>query len=298
MQPPGTSTTAIASVGTARRLSGWRAVIEFTPKPTSHERLCAGVVIKKDTGEVSYQVAIDGRKMEHAFGKAGFALHDVAEQLCLSLTEHWAANADATQWAPPFVNARLERLERFSAKDSNEALERMLNRTSSLHTLLSAYEIQQQQRPAGIVERVRTAVKRDVNARHLTNRFNRVLDIGQEAQPLRVDFLGQRFACYFLQITHSARGIETSSDRAFGRLYELQALKRMVKKPRKRLGLLEDERPEVFELMMVGDRGDSIQRRVINQVEALADSNQVIARIVPSVNEAAERVADQERKAA
>jgi hypothetical protein len=64
---------------------------------------------------------------------------------------------------------------------------------------------------------------------------------------------------------------------------------------KKTLGLLDDEKPDTFELMMIGDRNDSIQRRAIYQVEALADKKEVIARAVPSVLAAAEHLATKER---
>lgn len=285
-------------MGGLARTRGWRAVIDFVPKPTSSERLCAGVVTRTDDGEVSFSCAIDPRKMQHAFGDVGAALHDVALKLCESLATHWMHGLEPTLWEPPFTGARLVSHERFSARDANEATEAMLGRTSTLHTLLGAYELQQQQRNTGILERVRSAVRRDVNSRHLVKCFSRELTLNGEAQPFKVDFLGQRYACYFLQVTHSARGLENNTDRAFGKLYELQALKRLVKKPKKSLGLLDEERPEVFELLMVGNRNDPVQRKAIYQVEALADKGEVVARIESSPSAAAERLAMQERKAA
>ena len=173
-----------------------------------------------------------------------------------------------------------------------------LDRTSAMHSLLTAYQIDLQQRSIGIVQQVQSAVRRDINTKHLAPRFNKHLKVGGEAQPLRVDFLGQRYACYFLQITRSSRGLEASTERAFGKLFELEAVRRLVKKPKKSLGLLDDERPTVFELLMVGDRHDAIQRRAIYQIEALADRKEVLIRTEPSVTTAAERVSYQERLAA
>lgn len=275
-----------------------RAVIEFTPKPTSNERLCAGVVVKADDGALHFVSAIDARKMEHAFGAAGVALADVARRLCESLVGHWAQNNSARDWTPPFSNARLSSLEPFSASSAEEACTRMLARTSTLHTLGEAYVLESQSRSSGIVERVRAAVRRDANAKHLAKRFNRHLTLAGEAQPLKVDFLGQRYACYFLQLTQSAKHIENSTERAYGKLFELQALKRLLTQPRKSLGLLEDERPVAFELLMVGNHQDAVQRRAIYQVEVLADRSDVVARVEGSAASAAERVSEQERLAA
>lgn len=41
---------------------GERAVIDFAPKPTTSERLVAGVVTRLDSGVVTYACAIDLRK--------------------------------------------------------------------------------------------------------------------------------------------------------------------------------------------------------------------------------------------
>lgn len=275
-----------------------RAVLDFAPKPTSAERLCAGVVTRLDTGEVGYQCAIDLKRMEHAFGAAGAALHSIAQMLCESLAEHWRNDADAGTWRAPFSGASLVNLSRFSGRAAGDSRLAMLERTSSLHTLLNSYEMRETQYQQGIVERVKNAVRRAANSKHLATRFNRQLELGSDAQPMRVDFLGQHYACYFLQITHSARGIEANTERAFGKLYELQALQRFVKRPRKALGLLDDERPEQFELVMVGARSDAIQRRAIAHVEALADRGKVIARTLPSAAAAAEHVWELERRAA
>lgn len=277
---------------------GMRAVVDFVPKPTSTERLIAGVVTRLDSGEVSLTCAIDQRKAEHAFGQDGAAFFAIAQNLCQSLAAHWRGNADTTQWQPPFESARIADLSRFSARSETEAQQMMLERTSALHTLLQGYKIVQAPRATGIVERVRSAVRRDRNAEHLAKRFNRELDLGKDAQPMRVDFLGQQYACYFLQLTRSTRGLEANTMGAFGKLYELQALQRFVKKPRKSLGLLDDERPKQFELVMVGERSDAVQRRAIYQVEALADKGQIIARTLASASAAAEHVADRERQAA
>ena len=229
---------------------------------------------------------------------AGRALYAVADRLCQSLVLHWQSSSEAQSWKPPFAHVRLASVTRFSASTPLEGLQLMLNRTSMLHTLFAVYAIEQQARNTGIVEKVRSVVRKDPNAKHLARRFNRELNVHGEAQPMKVDFLGQHYACYFLQITRSTRGIDASTDRAYGKLYELQALRRLVKKPRKGLGLLDEERPDTFELLMIGDVGDAVQRRAIKQVEALADRGDVLARVEPSAAAAAERLTGQERRAA
>lgn len=298
---PTTRTPPIGTEGappTLARVQGRRATIEFTPKPTSTESMCAGVVVQTDDGRVEYLCTVDQRKMEHAFGPAGLALYDVADKLCQSLAGHWAQGRRPQDWKPPFNNARLAHLDEFSGRTTQEAMAMYLNRTSTLHTLLGHYQIEQHARSSGIVGQVRQAIKRDVNAKHLAPRFNKHLTVSGEGNPLKVDFLGQRYACYFLQLTRSAKGLEANTERAFGKLFELEAVRRLVKKPKKSLGLLDDERPDVFELLMVGNRQDPVQRRAIYQIEALADRKEVIARIEHTATAAAERVSHQERQAA
>lgn len=254
--------------------------------------------MKTKDGVVDFRCTVDARKMEHAFGSAGIALSDVAMKLCKSLAGYWTQHRHPEGWKPPFNNANISSVDEFSGRSTDEAMVLYLNRTSTLHTLLNNYEIAKQNNPRSIVERVRQAVRKDVNAKHLAPRFNKYLTVAGDAQPLKVDFLGQRFACYFLQLTRSDRSLEVNTERAFGKLYELQALSSLVKEPPATLGLLDDERPSVFELLMVGSRTDPVQRRAIYQIEALADKKEVIARVESSANAAAERVAHQERQAA
>lgn len=83
------------------RVAGVRAVIEFAPKLVSIERLCAGVVIRTDDGQVTAHCAIDLQKAEHAFGTAGLALYEVASKLCDSLQDHWQSDPDIQAWTPP-----------------------------------------------------------------------------------------------------------------------------------------------------------------------------------------------------
>lgn len=279
-------------------MQGLRAVIDFAPKPTSPERLCAGVVTLTETGEVDFSCAIDARKAEHAFGEAGAALQSIALALCNSLVQHWQAGKPAETWVPPFDQARLALLDPFSARNVADAHLSILGRTSSMHTLLGGYEIKQTIQPKGIVERVKSVVSRDPNNKYLARRFGRELTLGSESQSLKVDFLGTHFACYFLQLTDKTRGLEVTTERALARLYSLQALRKFIQKPRKSLGLLDDERPEAFELMMIGDRSNAVQRRAIYQVEAMADKGQIRALAIPNVRDAAEHVASKERRVA
>jgi hypothetical protein len=247
-------------------MEGVRALIDFAPKPASDERLYAGVVLRNDAGDIAFTLAVSQRNMQHAFGPAGSALYDVAHKLCTSLAEYWASGKDPRQWVAPFHNARLAELERFSAHDLASAGQMFLARISTLYTLDQAYQHEAVSRGSPIVMQVRAAVKRDANAKHLANRFNKHLTINGEAQPLRVDFLGQHYACYFLQVTQSAKSIENTTDRAYGKLFELGALRRLLNQPQQHIGLLPDERPTQFELLMVGDRNNAVQRKAIYQV--------------------------------
>lgn len=301
MHPPGPPSTAglIDAITTRRgRASGQRAVIEFSPKLVSIERLCAGVVLRTDDGEVVASCAIDKRKASHAFGDSGSALFEIANALCDSLAIHWRSTGHAEGWIPPFEGAQIARLSEFSAKDTKSALAQINDHHSTLYTLLNSYEITEIARNTNIVERVRVAVKRDANARHLAKRFNRELNLGAEAAPMRVDFLGQNFACYFIQIVRSARAGDVNTERALGKIYELELLRKFINKPKKSLGLLDEERPSSFELVMVGDRNNSIQKRIVYQIEAMADRSEVRARLLPDPTSAAAHVSDRERLAA
>lgn len=279
----------------AGRVSGWRAVIEFSPKPVSLERLCAGVVIRLTDGTVLSFCAIDLTKVSDAFGSQGAALFEVADALCTSLAAHWkSANANDA-WIPPFEGTTL-RISEFSAKSAQAGAQQSLANHSSLHALFGGFNLAQRaQRHEGIVARVKSAVRRDVNSIYLARRFNRELQLHDDATPLKVDFLGQNFACYFLQVATTARAVDSNAERACGKLFELQALKRMIAKPRKTLGLLDEERPQTFELIMVGQQSNPVQRRVLRHIEMLADRSNVRAFTVPSAQDAAGHVAQKER---
>lgn len=281
----------------ATGVHGRRALIDFAPKPGSAERLYAGVVSCLSTGEVSFRCALDERKAEHAFGSAGKGLWHAAKALCESLAEHWDDTGDCAGWTPPFESARLAAIQVFSARNQDAGNLQLLARVSSMHTLMDEYEIPILDRSKdSVVTKVRSAIRRDVNSRHLQVRFRRELHVGDDGK-MKVDFLGQNFACYFLQLTQSQRGIEPMVDRASGRLFQLQALKRFVKSPPRQLGLLEDERPQRFELLMVGSKTDPVQRRVISMVTALADRSEISTRPLTNVEAVAEHVSSMERRA-
>lgn len=296
---PETRPPPIEAVGEVpASVEGFRALVEFAPKPGSAERLSAGVITRLTTGEVSFECAVDPRKAEQAFGKAGAGLWHVANALCESVAEHWDRHGDVRGWVSPFEGARLGPVQIFSAKTQQAGALQLLRRVSTLHTLFDEYDFQQTERSNSIANRVRSVVRRDANAKHLQARFHREIQLGGKAGKLKVDFLGQHFACYFLQITQSAHGVEATAERAFSRLYELQALKRFVARPNKSLGLLDEERPSQFELVMVGSQSDPVQFRAISMVTALADRDDVRARPLPTVEAAAEHVSTMERKAA
>ncbi|MEO6854706.1 MAG: hypothetical protein ABI410_18840 [Rhodoferax sp.] len=280
------------------RISGQRAIIEFSPKLVSLERLCAGVVIRLNDGEVLTRCSLDKRKMEHAFGNAGMALYEIALALCSSLAQHWTSTGSVDEWVPPFEGANLARVSPFSAKNAESALGQGIELHSSLGTLLASYEITESVRSQGIVEKVKTVVRRDVNTKHLEKRFNRTIPLGDQTLPLKVDFLGQNFACYFVQLPTSARSSEQNTERACGKLLELQVLRRMMKKPKKALGLLDEERPNIFELLMVGAKNDPVQRAASYKIEAMADKGEVRVLMLSSPVDAAEHVSNKERLAA
>ena len=89
---------------------------------------------------------------------------------------------------------------------------------------------------------------------------------------------------------------EKYDDPAFGKLYELQALRRFVSQRPKFIGLLPEERPGSFELVLVGNHRHPVRRQVLAQIEALADQRDVRMRPVPDVSAAAAHVVRAERK--
>lgn len=276
-------------------MSGRRALIQFSPGLVSSETLTAGVVLQLLDGSVHVRTALDAEKAEHAFGGAGVALATLAQAMCRSLAEHWS-KMDPSPWVPPFETAELVREDAFTAQTVDAAASFLLQEQSALHQLMTAYSLPAQQRASNIVRRVRQQVKGNPRTEHLVPRFNRPLNIVDGSQPLRVDFLGQNLACYFMQLTESQRGIEGSAERAFGKLYELQALRRFVSQRPKFIGLLPEERPGSFELVLVGNHRHPVRRQVLAQIEALADQRDVRMRPVTDVSAAAAHVARAERK--
>lgn len=279
-------------------VAGKRAVITFAPKPASPERLCAGVVTRTDAGEVSFLSSVDARKATQAFGTSGEALAHMARALCESLAAHWREHPSARTWQPPFHGVKLQDVHAFTARNVAEGQAMMLARASSLHTLFENVKAPAASSGSVLLEQVRSALRRDPNARHLAQRLGRSLTVRGDAQPLRVDFIGQNYACNLLQISTSERMVDLSTERAYGKLFELQALRQFVKAPPTQLGLLDEERPHHFELILVADRQNRVQRRALAQIEALADQKEVRAQVQPNAAAAAQRMAHQERQAA
>jgi hypothetical protein len=298
MQAPGPTATAIGLARDTRsRIAGRRGVITFTPTVASSEVLTAGVVVQVGGGTVFWRSALDRRKAAHAFGADGEALVAITERLCESLADHWTHDKGG-EWRPPFDGAMLAQVEEFTARDATSALDHALRMDSSLYVLLSAYEMKSQARPSDIVRRVKSVITRREQSAHLGKRFGRALDMGHEAGTLKVDFLGQNFACYFLALTQSQLGVESNTERALAKLYELAALRRFVQKRRKSLGLFDDERPHRFELVAVGLRDKAPQRQAYARIETLADDKEVLVRSIEDAPTAAAHVIQMERAAA
>ena len=171
-------------------MSGRRALIQFSPGLVSSERLTAGVVLQLTDGSVHVRSALDAEKAEHAFVGAGVALATLAQAMCRSLAEHWAG-MDARPWVPPFETAELVREDAFTAQSVNAAASFLLQERSALHQLMASYALPAQQRASNIVRRVRQPVKSNPRTEHLVPRFNRPLNVVDNGQPLRIDFLGQ-----------------------------------------------------------------------------------------------------------
>lgn len=275
------------------RAKGERAVILFTPQVLSRERITAGVVVRLESGECAMRVAIPQREVEHAFGNVGIELYSVAHHLCQSLYEHVQAGHKFKSWTPPFAGAELGKVGEAEARDITSLLTLGLAHNSMLNTLLSNYEIPAANGNNSVVEKVRRAIKQNRKTEHLGPRFNQHVALGTEAVPMKVEFLGANYVAYFMQIPKTERGLEASTGRAHGKLFELQSLRRhFTDKPF--FTPFTDERPNQFELLVVGDKSDPVQRRAWLQIETLADANEMITRLIPDTDTAANEVAKRE----
>jgi hypothetical protein len=259
--------------------------------------LTAGVVVQLADGQVFHRTAIDERKAKHAFGEQGAALHAVAEQLCASLCAHWLAG-DRSDWQPPFEGAQLAQVEDFTARDAEAGMDFALSTQSSLYGLLAQYDIASQTRTRGITSQVQRIVVKQHAQRHLDKCFGRELKMGADAGKLKVDFLGQNFACYMHALTESDLGVENNTVRALAKMVELQAVRRFVQGRPKSFGLLEEERPRFFELVAVGKPQQGPQRHAMARITMLADKREVRVRSLPDAAAAAEHLVQMERKAA
>jgi hypothetical protein len=295
MQPTWTPPAAAAEALSTEHVgvSGWRGVIEFSPSLISTERLCAGVVLQLQSGQTAHRSAIDAQDAERVFGQAGAALADVAERLCHSLAQQWAGTTPGespVEWVPPFSRARLASEQRFTAASVDSALDWALNMYSAFYPLLAGTRAAAAPRHRSLLDQVRRHLRLSQQSSHLARHFSRFLEMGERAAPLRVDFLGRHTACYLMQVTESERQLEINLTQAYGKLYELDAVRRFVGSRPATLGLLADERPQHFELMLVGDATHNVRRRVLAQIEAVADQHQVLARPMPDAKSAAERL--------
>ena len=278
----------------SERVHGVRAAIFFQPQVLSRERICAGVVLRLDDGRVAGRVAIQAAEAAHAFGIAGVEIHAIAHHLCNSLVQHLNEGGDFSDWVAPFENASIDKLGRVEGANLSNLLESQTQQNSVIFTLLSGYEIPAAKAGDGIVKQVKRVIQNS-KASHLAARFHRELPVKRDALPLRVEFLGANYACYFLQISQSARGIEESARRAHGKLFELQNVKAHFKGPQRKD--IFDEQPTKFELLVVGDRKSPLQNAAWLQIESLADSNNLRARLLGTPAEAASEVTRLERAA-
>ncbi len=248
-------------------------------------------------GETVYRSAVNTATAERLFGAAGAALADVTQFLCESLAAHWNSGAES-EWIPPFRHAHLSNVSPFSAANAEAALSHALSMHSTLHQLFAEAQAEAAPRQRSLVEQVKQHIRRSVRTKHLSQRFGRYLTLGDRAAPLRVDFLGRQAVCYFLQVTQSDRMLDTNLTQAYGKLFELAALRRFVSNQPTTLGLLANERPRHFELILVGDPQNPVRRSALAQIEAIADNQKVLSRTIPTAAAAAERVVQLERLAA
>lgn len=243
------------------------------------------------------RAAIPKAEAEHAFGAVGAELYYAAFHLCQSLYEHVQAGNAFKDWVAPFAGADIGKLGRAEARDLSTMMDLGLVQNSMVHTLLSNYTLPVSAHGDSVVAKVKRAISTGNAAKHLAQRFNQFVPIGAEAMPLKVEFLGAHYSAYFLQISKSERGLEASTGRAHGKLFELQSLKKhFAKQPL--VPALDEERPSQFELLVVGDKTNPTQRRAWLQIEMLADNSDLRTRILPDAQAAANTVIAQERAAA
>ncbi|MBB6320550.1 hypothetical protein [Paraburkholderia tropica] len=271
----------------SERIRGQRAAIYFQPQILSGERLCAGVVIRLDDGRIATRVAIQPEEVAHAFGASGAELYAIANHLCLALVEHLQDVGSFDNWIAPFESAIIGKLGRVEGAQLETLLDAQVRQHSVLHTLLDTYEIPNVKQVDGIVRQVKRAIQKS-HSPHLAERFHRELSVLSDALPLKVEFLGARYACYFIQISHSPRGIEESARRAHGKLFELQSVRTFFDGSPQDAFL--DERPSQFELLVVGDQTNDLQKSAWRQIESLADASNLQTRLLADASEAARAV--------
>lgn len=255
-------------------------------------------MVRTDDGSVNWRSAIDPERAISVFGEAGRALADIAGHLCESLAQAWTQGRPK-DWIPPFNGARIAARSPFSAQSVDSELTRTLSLYSALHKLLAAARTSGTRDSRGLVRLVQGIVRARTDAGPLARRFSRQLLIGQQALPLRVDFLGQHYVCYMMRITQSPSAAEIAAERAIGRVQELHMIRRHVARQGDgMLGLFDGERPDHFEFLMVGDRQHPIQGPVMGRIDWAADRREVTVRAMDSPEAAARHIVDMERRAA
>lgn len=279
----------------SERVRGVRAAIFFQPQLLSIERICAGVVVRLDDGRTAVRVGIQAQEVIHAFGASGAEIHSVANHLCLSLAQHIEGGGTFEDWLSPFENAYIGKIGRVEGGQLEAILDTQISQNSMLYTLLNSYELPSVKQADGIVKKVKRVIQQS-KSHHLAERFHRELPVKTDALPLKVEFLGANYACYFLQISQSPRGIEDSTRRAHGKLFELQSVRGHFDAP----GTLDafEEKPRRFELLVVGDRTNPLQKSAWLQIESLADSSNLQTRILTTAAAAANTVAELEHQVA
>lgn len=273
---------------------GQRAIIAFQPRNTSFESLCAGVVLKLDSGEVSFRSALDGRKLYSAFREVGAALADIAQVLLSSAAEHWRANAELSNWVPPFPGASVPVVTRFSAMDIDSGMAHALNSHSTLHVLLGNLLVKERS-ASSLVRRVAGHWRGQSSEKLLARYVERTVDFGDEHGSMKIDFWGQHYGCFFSSLSDTAPNSAMLVERAIGRIVQLQTLKEMSQAPQQTIGLFGELRPQRHELVVVGG---GRAPKSLWQVDRFADKLELQIRNAASPAEAAEMVADRELKSA
>jgi hypothetical protein len=279
-----------------RRAIGQRAIIYFSPQILSKEKIVAGAVVRLETGECFARVAISEKHIVHAFNSAGEELYAIAKHLCDSLLEHVQAGKAFKDWIAPFAGAEIGKIAKAEAATMSNLLDTGLRQNAMFYTLLEHVKLSEQKADS-IVINIKKIITDNKQTEHLSKRFHHELILKEDTRPLKVEFLGANFACYFIKLSPTIAGLNHSVPRAHGKLFELKSVKNHFSSPQNH-NIFPEEQPHHFELLVVGERKYVEHRQAYDQIEYLADQQSMRVRPFDNAAQAAQHLFNQERQVA